>query len=224
MENVFLSFHYDKIGRDLANTVENLIINHGFNAVTGERSAGGGLAEEIKAKIDGCDALICLFTEREDDLNRDWVRDERAYADAKGKRIITLVQSGSSDGGFFGAYKRIDFDPQAPLPAVLDLSGTLGSWRREGGRFVTALLEPSDLAREHAHDQNAEVSFRCWERERPSEWRPAPRQKTGHKETLVFLKGVPETALIEVKLAHNGKVWESGAQQQHVNIRLEDEE
>lgn len=221
MDSVFLSFHYDEAGRRLANLVENLIYNHGIKPVTGERSAGGPLAGGIERKIRDCGSLICLFTERENDLNRDWLRDERAFAFGAEKRILTIVQKGSSDGGMFAGDKRIDYDPDVPLQAVLELSHALGTWRREGGRFVTALLEPSDLVRDHAHAQNAEIRYRCWQRDKASDWKPAVTQKIGHKQTVVFLKGVPEGAQIEVKLSHDGQVWESGAQPQYLNIRLE---
>jgi hypothetical protein len=221
VDSVFLSFHYDKAGRKLANLVENLIYNHGIKPVTGERTAGGSLAGGIERKIKDCGGLICLFTERENDLNRSWLRDERAYAFGAGKSILTVVQRGSSDGGMFAGDKRIDYDPDAPLQAVLELSDALGSWRREGGRFVTALLEPSDLVSVHAHEQSAELRYRCWQSDQASDWKPAVTQKIGHKQTVAFLKGVPEGAQVEVKLSHNGHVWESGAQPQYLNIRLE---
>lgn len=224
MESVFLSFHFDRPGRELANIVENLVYNHGLKPVTGERSAGGPLAAEIERKIQRSDGLICLLTEREDNLNRDWLRDERGFARGAGKQILTVIQKGSGDGGLFAGDKRVDFDPDNPLPGVLDLSNTLGVWRREGGRFVTALLEPSELVRNHAHKENAEIRYRCWQLDQPSEWQPAVSQKIGHKQTVAFLKAVPEGAQIELKLAHNGKVWESGAQPQYLNIRLEGEE
>lgn len=220
MERLFLSYHYDEAGKRLADLVQDLVSSHGLLVVTGERLGGGALSEAIKDKIDACDAQICLLTEREDEMNRDWVRDERAFADGRGKRVLSIVQKGSSDRGMYGAHEQVRYDPEDPLPAFLKLSGIVGDWRREYGRFIPALLMPTDIG-EKAHKEHAKVEYRLWKRDRKSDWREADCQKAGHRETLAFLKAVPETAQVEVRLSHNGRVWESGARDQHLSIRLE---
>lgn len=220
MERLFLSFHYDEAGKRLADLVQDLVASHGLLVVTGERTGGGALSQGIKNKIDNCDGLICILTERELGLNRDWVRDERAFADGNGKRVLSIVQAGSGDGGMYGAHEQIRYDPRDPLPGFLKLSGIIGEWRRESGRFVRAILEPSDVGA-HSHEQHARLQYRCWKREVPSAWRDAVSHKNGHRETVAFLKDVPETALVEIRLSHNGRVWESGARDQLLNFRLE---
>lgn len=220
MERLFLSYHYDEAGKRLANLVQDLVASHGLLVVTGERLGGGPLSRGIQQKIDACDGLICLLTERELDMNRDWVRDERAFAEGRGKRILSLVQNGSSDGGMYDADEQVRYEPDDPLPAFLKLSGVIGDWRRESGRFVRAVLQPNEIG-SHLHEPHARLQYRCWKRDESSDWRDAIAQKTGHRETVAFLKDVPETAQIEVRLSHNGKVWESGARDQLLNIRLE---
>jgi hypothetical protein len=220
MERLFLSYHYDEAGKRLADLVQDLVASHGLLVVSGERLGGGALSRGIKEKIQDCDALFCLLTEREPELNRNWVRDERAFADGASKRVLSIVQNGSSDGGMYGADEQVRYDPGDPLPAFLKLSGIIGEWRRKGGRFVPALLMPTEIG-ETAHKAHAKVEYRLWERDQKTDWYEAGFQKTGHRETVAFLKGVPETAQVEVRLSHNGKVWESGARDQLLSIRLE---
>lgn len=220
MERIFLSYHFERVGSTLANQVQQLASSHGLLVLTGERLDGGQLSQAIKDKIDSCDGLICLITERVDDLDRDWVRDERAYADGRGKRVLSIVQFGSEDGGMYGAHEQIRIDPQDPLQAFLKLSDTIGNWRRLDGRFITAKLQPNDVAA-LAHDPNTQIQYCLWERDSQSDWRPAVAKRTGHRETLAFLKDVPETAQVEIKLVRSGKVWESGALDQHLSVQLE---
>jgi hypothetical protein len=220
MERLFLSFHYDDVGRELADMVQNLVASHGLLVITGERLGGVALSQGIRDRIESCDGLICLVTERITEMNRDWVRDERAFADGKGKRLLSIVQEGSNDGGMYGLHEQVRYDPQNPLPGFLKLSGIIGEWRRESGRFMRAALQPNEVAA-LSHEPHARIQYQCWNRDEPSGWRDAVCQKIGHRETVAFLKDVPELAQVEVRLSHNGRVWESGARDQMLSIRLE---
>ena len=220
MERVFLSFHFDEAGKNLANLVQDLLAGHGVMVVTGDRLGGEELTQEIKNRIDQCDALICLFTARSPDQDRDWVRGERAYADVKNKRIISMVQTGVEDGGFFGNREQIRYDTNDLLPAFLKLSSTIGKWRRESGRFVTAVLKPSDVSA-NIHNNNAKLKYRTWIGQEATAWRDAVCQRSGYRETKAFFKNVKDDAQIEVKLNYNDQTWESGASDQLISIHLE---
>ena len=219
MERIFLSFHYDQAGKDLAGMVSDLIVNHGLVPVTGER-VDGNLSNDIRDLIETSDALICLLTEREAEQNRQWLMTERDIAYGQRKPILTLVQKGSQDPGVFEGHKEIRYDPEAPLPGILELSGILGEWRKRG-RFVTALLLPSDIAYQHAHAEASQIQYRCWTRDQTTDWEKAVTKKIGQKQTVAYLPKVPEGAEIEVRLAHNGTVWESGSRPQYLNVTLE---
>ena len=221
MERIFLSYHYDEAGRRLADVVQDLVSSHGLLVLTGERLGGRPLSEEVKTRIRKCDGLIALFTERPEERDDAWVRDERAYADGQKLRILSVIEKGSSDNGMYAGNEQVFYDPDDPLPAFLRLSGTIGDWRREGGRFVNALLIPPDIGA-RAHKDHAKVEYRLWQQDETSDWREAKCQKTGHRETVAFLKSVPEASRVEVRLSHNGQVWESGARDQLLSIRLEE--
>ena len=222
MERIFLSFHFDEAGTSLAGRVQDLLRSHGIEVLNGERLGGGQLTEAIKNKIDASDGLVCLMTKREPEQNRDWIRDERAYADARGKRIVSVLEDGIQDGGMFGGHEQVRISDQDPVKAYLKLSGIISDWKQESGRFLRAILEPNQLLRENAYKPGAILEFCCWQNGVQSDWRKAAVQRYGHNQTVAYLKYVPEGAEVELRLTSNGNNWESGAQPQYLHFRLEE--
>jgi len=223
MERIFLSFHFDEAGKNLANLVEDLLSSHGIRATTGAIQGGEPLSDSIQEQIRDCDALICLFTERDENLDRDWIRDERAYAHGRRKKTLAVVQSGSNDGGFFEDNEQVRFDLNDPLPAFLKLSGIIGKWKREGGKIVRAVLKPKSIGN-YCHNQGSRLEYRTWLRQETTEWREAVAQKSGQRETIAFFNNVKDYDQIEVRLLYGNQKWESGASEQLLNVQLEVEE
>ena len=201
--------------------VNELVQSHGLQPLTGERLGGEDLPAEIKRRIDACDALICLLTERPADRNNDWVRDERAHADAKGKRIIAVVQKGLDDGGLYQNRERIEYDPADPVPSLLKLSATLGLWRQEAGRLLVAQIEPDEAVQFLASQLGyATVKYRCWDGPQHSDWRDDATTKKVPGGLQLFLPSVRENQDIELEIKNANQTWESSALSQVFRIPL----
>lgn len=214
MERIFLSYHFDEQGRELADLVERLIHSHGIQPVNGRRLAGEPLRDEVQKRIAKCDGLVCLLTEREAGRTNQWVRDERAYAEGQGKRVIALVDDRLDVGGMFADKERLEFAHNDLATVLLKLSETLGQWRQEGGRVVPLRLEP-DKAAQLAIDggEFVRIRYRFWKRDEASDWHEAtavPREGG----VLIYLKGVSEDVSVEISLEGQNTTWRSNVESQ----------
>jgi len=96
--------------------------------VTGEIPRANRISEKVKALIEGQDIFVGVFTRRDKIARRNewttsvWVIDEKAYAYARGKKIILIKEEGvGSIGGILGDYEFLDFK----RARLADLTGRL---------------------------------------------------------------------------------------------------
>lgn len=220
MERIFLSFHYDDAGKRLANQVERLVKAHGLRVETGERLGGAVLGQEITKRIDESDALISLLTERTEDRNNNWVRDERTYAHGRDKPTIAVLQKGVDDGGLFQAHERIDYDPDEPVSAIIRVAETIGLWRQRSGRIIPVQIEPKEAAQFALDKQEfAKIEYRFWNVGEASDWRKAnPFPKAGG--VLAYLRGVPDGHEIQLRIDDGNTSWSSEVESQTLRIPL----
>ena len=109
------SFAEDDAGVNEA--VRRFLKAYGLTVTTGEKPSAQTVSAKVKARIEEADIFVGIFTRR-DKLARKqewatsaWVIDEKAYALAKGKRLILLKESGvNSVGGLQGDYEYLEFD------------------------------------------------------------------------------------------------------------------
>jgi len=149
---VFLAFAFHDVDRELVGYVDQLLGSQYVQALTGEGLGGEALTPAVQARIDRCDALIGLLTQRERIQDgrfttHPWVVDELGYARAHKMRAIAVVESGLDVAGMYHPHEYIPLERNKPLPAFLRLSETIGEWKREVGRTVKVQILPAALAR-----------------------------------------------------------------------------
>jgi hypothetical protein len=149
MRTVFLSHSFADRDRALVTHVESLLRSHGLVAVNGKNLGGGGLTPEIAHRIEGCDAMVALLTQREGEapgVTHPWVLQEFGHARLKGMPAIGVYEAGVPPAASDAGHERIDFDPADPIPAVVRLSETVGEWKRSSGRLLKVMVMPNDVA------------------------------------------------------------------------------
>jgi hypothetical protein len=226
MRAVFLSCHFGDADRELVRQVESLLESHSLRVITGEVLGGEALTQEIMTRIEKkADALVALMTKRETQDNNvggthSWVVDEFKHAKGQKKRAIAMVAPGVDVKGAYTEYERIDFDPAQPLKAFLKLSKTLGYWKAEAGRVIRAQVLPTELATKIAANGDCHCRFRLHAPDGTAgEWREAPSRPEGDG-TYIYLNGVTDDALIQVRIEVGGAVWTSRVLAQWMPVEL----
>jgi len=223
---IFLAFAFRDADKALVGYVDQLVSSHLIETITGEGLGGEALTPVVQTRIDSCDAVVGLLTRREAKRNgkyttHQWVLDELSYARASRKRAIAMVESGVDIGGMYQPHEYIPLERKNPLPALLALSLTLGSWRAEIGRPVKVQILPPALARKVGASENEiRCSHRLWSKGNDGAWvqvKPVPEGGG----TFIWIKGVQDEDLIQIKVEGNGtKVWQSVATSQWIQIPL----
>lgn len=114
--SVFLAHSFDSEDIALVTVIRRLFEALGMEVITGERPRAGSISEKVRERIERCDIFVGLFTPR-DKLSGTkvfntsvWVVDEKAYASARGKRLILIKESSvASIGGIQGDYEYMEF-------------------------------------------------------------------------------------------------------------------
>src|SRR6185295_14081986 len=112
---IFLGFAFREVDQDLARWCDQLFASQFAHTVTGERLGGEALTPAVQARIDQCDVLVGLLTQRDLKADgkyttHDWVRDEINYARNKGKPAIAVVEKNVDVGGMYQANEIIPLD------------------------------------------------------------------------------------------------------------------
>src|SRR5882724_12760486 len=227
MKEVFLAFAFNDEDRELANQVEQLVGSHDVMVRTGKSVGGQALTPAVKDLIDKTEGLIALLTRRDKIPNKrnkytthPWVRDELNHAREKHKnRTIALGERGVEVGGMYGENEYIPFDRKNSLPAFLQLSETVGRWKREVGRTIEALILPEDLGVK-LFQGTIKIRYRLIPKiGKAADWEEAePVTKIGG--TIVHLWGVKEEDTIQLEVTLDQKKWQSIAAPQWVKIEL----
>jgi len=223
MKKIFVSFFFQQ-DSDLAKAVEQLLASHNIRSVTGKRLGGGALTEEVKSLIDQSDGLVALVTREKKIQGAGWttrqsVQYELNHARDKNIRTIALIQEGIDLGFAYAELEWIRLDRGNPFEAFLALSETIGIWKRQAGRIIKVQILPQDIS--VAISQNG--TFACFSRflveGRPTPWRETtPRAEEGG--TFLYVDGVADDVLIEVKVEGPGNLWQSPATSQWMRVNL----
>ena len=98
-------------------SVRRFLIAYGLTVTTGEKPSAHTVSAKVKMRIDAADMFVGIFTRRDKLAAKSewapsaWVVDEKAYALAKGKRLILLKEKGvNSVGGLQGDYEYLEFE------------------------------------------------------------------------------------------------------------------
>lgn len=225
MKKVFLAFAFRDEDRGLATNVEQLLASHDVRVTTGARLGGEQLTPAVQARIDQADGLIALLTRRDQKVaggwtTHPWVQDELNYARNQHKRAIALVEDGVDVGGMYAQHERIPFDREKPLQALLALSETIGLWKLEAGRTLKVQILPDELARKVGQGNGTfGCRYRFVVQGRYTDWKEVlPVPEPGG--TFVYLEGVSDEHMIQLKVEDQAMKWESPAVSQWMQVRL----
>ena len=222
MNSVFLSYSFSH-PRDLriVGMIEDLLRCFNVWPKTGRHLGGNDLLDEIKKIIDESDALIALASRRDQMEGggwhtHPWVRDEYGHARTRKLPAIMLIEDGVEIGGGYEGHEYIVFDHDKPDAALLKLAKTLGLWKTQSGKSLRVRLLPEDLSRVA---DRADCQYQFVERGARLGWQKAePVTEPGG--TFLYLDGVRDGYLIQVRLTHDGRVHESPATDQSMPIEL----
>ena len=96
--------------------MRRLLKAYGLSVTTGEKPSAQTVSSKVKTRIEDADIFVGIFTRRDKLSGKEewatsaWVIDEKAYALAKGKRLILLKETGvNSVGGLQGDYEYLEF-------------------------------------------------------------------------------------------------------------------
>jgi hypothetical protein len=96
--------------------IKAIVEAYGVPCLTGEKPRAERVSVKVRQRIDLCTVFMGIFTRREKIKGKSewttspWIIDEKAYAFAKGKKLILLKETGvGSIGGIQGDYEYVDF-------------------------------------------------------------------------------------------------------------------
>jgi hypothetical protein len=114
--SVFVAQSFSPVDADVNSAVGRLVEAWGFTVATGEKPKADTVSRKVRDRIESASLFLGIFTRRDRLKGRRewttsaWVIDEKAYALAKGKKLILLRESGvQSIGGIQGDYQYIEF-------------------------------------------------------------------------------------------------------------------
>jgi hypothetical protein len=112
----FVGHSFDSRDREAVKYIRGVLAGIGIKTVTGEKPQAARVSDKVKRLIEGQHMFVGVFTRRDKIARRQewttspWIIDEKAYAYAKGKKLVLLREDGvQSIGGIQGDYEFIKF-------------------------------------------------------------------------------------------------------------------
>lgn len=220
---IFMAFAFRDEDNALVNYIERLLASQFVQPITGKKLGGGQLTPEVQKRIEESDALIALLTRRDQLVaggwtTHQWVKDELAWAIAKGKRAIAVVEEGIDLGGMFQPHEFIPLNRQNPSEALVCLAETVGEWKKSTGRMVKVQIAPDTIANKLGED-GVVCRRRLCQQGKYTDWQEVtPVQETGG--TFISLDGVQDEHLIQIEAEEAGNTWRSPATSQWMLVQL----
>lgn len=129
--SVFVGQSFSPEDAAVNSAVGRLVEAWGFTVVTGEKPKADSVSRKVRDRIEAASLFLGIFTRRDRIKGRrewttsSWVIDEKAYALAKGKKLILVRESGiQSIGGIHGDYEYIEFIREDLVDLVVKLLQT----------------------------------------------------------------------------------------------------
>lgn len=129
---VFVGFGYNERDQWIENQVFPILRAMGFTVSHGKDMHGQVLQPEVERRIEQSDAAVGFFTKRDGQGDADftshmWVRDELVHANAKGKVIIPIRETGVKvPDGLLGNRQYISLSQEDRLACIAELVRALG--------------------------------------------------------------------------------------------------
>ena len=201
------------------------MVSHKIKPVDGERLGGANLGDGVKDKINDCQAIIIILTKREAGKTNDWVRDERAYAEGRKLKIITLIENGLDDKGMFTDRERLRIDVNKQELKILELSETINHWRNVLGNVKKLLIRPKDVSESISNSiGDNPIKYRIWKSKHYRDniepnWSnviPAPEEGGA----TLYIPGIRNKDLIEIEATVSAEKWRSPAANHNIIVEL----
>jgi hypothetical protein len=231
VNKVFLAYSFrpeDLKKVKLVLDIERLVRSHDLVPINGEVAGGKPLTAAVQKLIAESDALIAVFTrerklagKKPAWLPTQWVQDEFASAQGKGRRTIALIENGVGSNGAVSGDEYIKLDLENPREALVRLSETLCQWKAEAGRFLMVRLLPEAAAKLAANGV-VKCNFRLILPKGPAGgWQEGMiRPQPGG--VFLAVPGVPQDASFEVQILDGAKLcWKSSEFPQWVHVELQ---
>ncbi len=125
---IFVGHSFAPDDKAFVDALIQLLTTAGLNVSTGEAPQEGRISDKVKARIEAADVFLGVFTRgvrltgKKTFSTSAWVVDEKAYAYAKGKRLLLLKEQGvDTIGGIQGDYEYVEFERTSAAPALVKL-------------------------------------------------------------------------------------------------------
>lgn len=220
MQSVFLSFTYnphpDHVAEteDLRRRVSTVIESMDLRVVTGEDLGGEALSDEIRTRIEKCDALVALVTPWRDRLGQKveppWVRDEFNHAKAMKKRAFRIAHPDYAGGGMYAAHEYTTYTQDTLADVLVKLIKTLSLWRRASGRPLRIEIAPGG-GQQFPRVAKPDCRYKLLRDYQETDWFKAsvwPQPGA----LYAFVPGVPDDAKLMLQLKLDNETWESDFQ------------
>jgi hypothetical protein len=99
------------------NVIQRFLRALNLEVLTGEKPRAASVSKKVRDRIERSEIFVGVFTKRDkiegksEWTTSSWVIDEKAYALARGKKLILLKEQGvNSIGGLQGDYEYLEFD------------------------------------------------------------------------------------------------------------------
>jgi hypothetical protein len=132
--SMFIGQSFSSSDAEINSAVARLVEAWGFTVLTGEKPKADTVSKKVRDRIESATFFLAIFTRRDKIKGRrewttsSWVIDEKAYALAKGKRLILLRETGvQSIGGIQGDYEYVEFTRENLVDLMIKLLQTLRS-------------------------------------------------------------------------------------------------
>jgi hypothetical protein len=229
MKRIFLSFSFRPDDRQVNNKVIRLVQSHNLNTVTGERAGGQPLRDRIFEQIAGSDALVAVLTRRDQLANTgdgvffttsEWVKNELNHGRTNSLKTIALVEEGVKMEGAFTDHEWLPFTRTNMEDGLLKLSETLGLWQREAGRTLKIMIVSPELMQNPRFIRSQMViEYQFLVAGAPAGWQRGRLIREAGS-AMIFVKGVQDNYLIQIRVTDGPDQWESDFGSQTVPILL----
>jgi len=147
----FVAHSFLPADMDLVTLFEKMLEAFDIIVISGEKPSTEPISDKIKERIESADFFVGIFTRKgkkqseESYYTSGWVIDEKAYAIAKGKKVILLVEEGVDEiGGIQGDLEYISFNRNNLAPVMVKLAAVLWELSRKAlaSTVITSDIEP----------------------------------------------------------------------------------
>lgn len=218
MERVFISYKFRQRDRGFSDQVKRLVESHGLTPVDGKYLDGGPVAAGVNGRLEGSDALIALFVSPHD-VDFSWLVYEMTTALNNNIPCIGVYEVGFPVPAPFAHLHRWNLDSNLPLDCFLDLSTTLGNWKRDAGQRVTVRLLPDNIAKHLTPGGRYRARYRTVGGTAGSNWQDFTCAEEGTR--YIFKPALKDGHSLEVEAEINGITFSSPRAPQHIPIELE---